>query len=71
MVCVVIDEWLLSVSFAPSIRGWMFSEPGVAMNSATSPDGTSCAMCAPISCPDTNKSWPIYASLSLPVTSAL
>ena len=24
---------------APSIRGWMFSEPGVAMNSATLPDG--------------------------------
>ena len=48
----VVTTWTLipgcdfSVAWAPSIRGWMFSDPGVAMNSATSPDGTSEAMCS-------------------------
>ena len=30
----------LIAAIAPSMRGWMFSAPGVAMNSATSPFGT-------------------------------
>jgi Kef-type K+ transport system membrane component KefB len=46
-------------SSAPSIRGWMFSEPGVAMNSATLPSGTSSTIRLPISTPDWNRSCPI------------
>jgi len=44
----LIDGWDFSVAIAPSIRGWMFAEPGVAMNSAISPDGTSETMWSPI-----------------------
>src|SRR5262249_17038716 len=56
------------------MRGWMFSWPGVAMNSATSPSFTRFTMRWPIANPDANRSWPMYASLSfgLPAgTSAL
>ena len=45
ITCGVIPlPFFLMVSCAPSMRGWMFSEPGVAMKSATSPDGTSSTM---------------------------
>ena len=57
-------------SIAPSMRGWMFSEPGVAMNSATLPSPTSSTIRLPISCPETNRSWPMYESRAL-ATSAL
>ena len=56
---------------APSIRGWMLSAPGVAMNRAMSPDGTRPRMRLPISCPDTNRSCPMYARRELPAASAL
>ena len=56
---VLMPELFFRVARAPSMRGWMFSEPGVAMNSATSPEGTSDWMCWPISCPDTYRSWPM------------
>ena len=46
-------------SIAPSIRGWMFSEPGVAMNSATLPESTSSTIRLPISWPETKRSWPM------------
>ena len=49
----------LIASIAPSIRGWMFSEPGVAMNSATSPSPTRSTIRLPISWPETNRSWPM------------
>ena len=38
----------LIAAVAPSIRGWMFSCPGVAMNSATSPLPTSLTIRWPI-----------------------
>src|SRR3954465_7218588 len=66
-----MPECDLSVWRAPSMRGWMLAEPGVAMNSATSPDGTSCAIRLPISWPDTNRSWPMYDNLALLFASAL
>ena len=37
-----------STEIAPSMRGWMFAEPGVAMNSATLPEGTSALIFSPI-----------------------
>ena len=49
----------------------MFAWPGVAMNSATSPDGTRVAMRLPISWPETNRSWPMYDRRALLVESAL
>ena len=59
-VCGVMPlPCFLMVSSAPSMRGWMFAEPGVAMNSATSPDGTSSMMRLPISWPETKRSWPM------------
>ena len=65
-------EWLLSVSLAPSIRGWMLAAPGVAMNNAMwPPDGSRLAMCSPICCPDTNRSCPMYASRAVEGSSAL
>ena len=53
-----LPESLIAL-IAPSIRGWMFSEPGVAMNSATLPSGTSSTIRLPISTPDRNRSWPM------------
>ncbi len=46
-------EVCLMAASAPSMRGWMLSAPGVAMNSATSPLGTSSTMRLPISNPET------------------
>ena len=59
MTSGLMPGWPLRTCRAPSIRGWMFDWPGVAMNSATSPDGTSSAMRLPISCPDTKRSCPM------------
>jgi hypothetical protein len=56
---------------APSIRGWMFAAPGVAMNSATSPEPTRLTIRSPICWPATNRSWPMYASRALAAASAL
>ena len=42
----------LIAAIAPSMRGWMLSAPGVAMNSATSPFGTIVAIRWPIAKPD-------------------
>ena len=39
-------------AIAPSMRGWMLSWPGVAMNSATGPSPTSSTIRLPISNPD-------------------
>ena len=47
MTCVVIEGWLFSTDCTPLIRGSRLSAPGVAMNSARSPDGTSSAMRPP------------------------
>jgi hypothetical protein len=46
-------------SIAPSMRGWMFSEPGVAMNRPTLPEPTSSTIRLPISTPDRKRSWPM------------
>ena len=65
-----LPESLIAL-IAPSIRGWMLSEPGVAMNSATFPEGTSWTIRLPISTPDRKRSWPMYARRWLPGSSAL
>ena len=44
------DAWI--AAFAPSIRGWMFNDPGVAMKPAISPLGTSETMRWPSATPD-------------------
>ena len=50
----------LIVFIAPSMRGWMFSDPGVAMKRATLPDPpTRSTMCSPIFWPERNRSWPM------------
>ena len=57
-VVMPLPDFLITSS-APSMRGWMFEAPGVAMNSATSPDGTRSTIFLPISWPDRNRSWPM------------
>jgi len=46
-------------SITPSMRGWMFREPGVAMNSPILPEPTSSTIRLPISTPDRKRSWPM------------
>ena len=53
-----LPESLIAL-IAPSMRGWMFSEPGVAMNSADLARGDQVTMRLPISTPDWNRSCPM------------
>ena len=59
MTCVLMPETFLRTLRAPSIRGWMLDCPGVAMNSATSPEGTRPWIRLPIATPEANRSWPM------------
>ena len=45
-------------SSAPSMRGWMFNWPGVAMNNATLPSPTISTIRSPMAKPDPYRSWP-------------
>src|SRR5918911_2324043 len=56
----------LMAACAPSIRGWMFSCPGVAMKPATSPELTSCRARCPRAKPDSYSPWPTYANRLVP-----
>ena len=58
LVSIGLPESLIAL-IAPSMRGWMFSEPGVAMNRPTLPEGTSSTIRLPISTPDRKRSWPM------------
>ena len=53
---------LVRTGFAPSIRGWMFPVPGVAMIPATrSPFFTCLRICAATAAPAVRLFWPTYA----------
>jgi len=51
LALIGLPDCLIAAS-APSMRGWMFSAPGVAMKIATSPFGTSVAIRSPIAKPE-------------------
>ncbi len=58
--CVVIGLPEAFTAFsAPSMRGCRFAEPGVAMNSPTSPEPTAEAIRSPIFSPAFFRSWPM------------
>ena len=50
------ESWIAWI--APSMRGWMLSWPGVAMNRPTLPSPTSSTMRWPIATPEPKRSWP-------------